>query len=319
MALSYSAKKAYKKAAKQKKKRQRGHWLLIQKGDSVKEICSKLFTQFALLVLIVCIAILANEARLSISTKLLNGSLKDIYYELSGGENHGELTGAAKKLLEINPDTVGWVHIDDTNVDIPVVQRTGEDGNSYYLETAFDGSKNKAGTVFLDKRCVLTAKERSDNLILYGHNQKDKTMFGDLAYYKHDLEYYKEHPVIEFSSNYGTSTYKIFGYFVTPVEKYQTADGVIFDYHNYIELDSKDRYNEFIDNIMARTQIINPSVDVEYGDEFLTLSTCSNEFEPSRFVVFARKVRNGEEAYVDVSQAYVNENAKEPDWSVIYG
>ena len=138
MALSYSAKKAYKKAAKQKKKRQRGHWLLIQKGDSVKEICSKLFTQFALLVLIVCIAILANEARLSISTKLLNGSLKDIYYELSGGENHGELTGAAKKLLEINPDTVGWVHIDDTNVDIPVVQRTGEDGNSYYLETAFD-------------------------------------------------------------------------------------------------------------------------------------------------------------------------------------
>ncbi len=318
MALSRSAKKAYKKALKEKKKRQRGHWLLIRKGDSPKEIASKLFTQFALAVLIVCIAILGNELRLSLSAKFLNSSLKELYTSFTGGDNHGELLPGAKKLLEINPDTVGWIRIDGTNVDMPVVQRRKKDGNAYYLDIAFDGSKNKAGTVFLDFRAKLDAKERSDNLVLYGHNQRDKTMFGDLAYYKHSLDYYKEHPVILFSSNYRSDIYKIFACFVTPVEPWQTSDGIIFDYHNYINFDGREEYESFINNAMERTQIIT-GVDTEYGDKFLTLSTCSNEFEPSRFVIIARRVRENEDENVDVSLAYVNENAKEPEWDVIYG
>lgn len=319
MAISRSAKKAYRKAAKAKKRNRRGHWLIIQKGDSFKEKCSKLFTQFALCVLIVCIAILINELRLSVSTMIQNGSLQDIYNSFTSSSNgNGQVMDNAKQLLELNPDTVGWVHIDDTNVSLPVVQRKGADGNEYYLDTAFDGSRNKAGTVFLDMRAVLNAGKRSDNLVLYGHNQKDKTMFGDLANYKKNLEYYRSHPVIRFNSNYRSDSYKIFAYFVTPVEPHQTSDGVIFDYHNYINLDSKETYSSFIDNIMLRSQIITP-VDVKYGDKFLTLSTCSNEFEPSRFVVFARQVRTGEDAGVDVSQAYLNSNAKQPEWDVIYG
>lgn len=317
MALSRSAQKAYKKAMKEKKKRRRGHWLLIQKGDSAKEIASKLFTQLALIVLIGCIGILLNELRLSLSAKFLNSSLQDIFVSF-GGDNGGELTGSAQQLLEINGDTVGWVQIDDTNISLPVVQKKTSDGNEYYLTRAFDGSKNKAGTIFLDCRATLNAKERSDNLVLYGHNQKDKTMFGDLAYYKHDLEYYKAHPVIEFSSNYTTDVYKIIACFVTPVLPEQTSDGVIFDYHNYINFDSRDKYDSFINNVMERTQIIT-GVDVRYGDQFLTLSTCSNEFEPSRFVVIARRTRKDEDPSVDVSAAYVNENAKEPEWNVIYG
>lgn len=318
MALSGSAKKAYKKAFKAKQKKRRGHWLLIQKGDCAKEVASKLFTQFALVVLIGCIVILANELRLSLSAKFLNSSLQDLYYTyISPGDNNGEILDSAKQLLEINPDTVGWVHIEGTNVSLPVVQKTTSDGNEYYLKRAFDGSSNKAGTVFMDMRNVIDAHKRSDNLILYGHNQKDKTMFGDLAYYKKDLNYYSQHPVIQFSSNYRTDTYKIFAYFVTPVLESQTADGVIFDYHNKLNFSNKSEYKDFIDNIMLRTQIIT-DVDVQYGDEFLTLSTCSNEFEPSRFVVFARKVRDGEDPEVNVSLAYLNTEAKEPDWDVIY-
>ncbi|MBQ8780816.1 MAG: class B sortase [Oscillospiraceae bacterium] len=319
MAISRSAKKAYRKAARVKKRKRRGHWLIIQKGDSFKEKCSKLFTQFALAVLIVCIIILLNELRLSLTTIFKNSSFQDIYNSFSiSSDDNGEVMKNAQQLLEINPDTVGWVHIDDTNVSLPVVQRTDEDGNEYYLNTAFDGTKNKAGTVFLDMRARLDAGKRSDNLILYGHNQKDKTMFGDLAYYKKDLDYYQAHPVIKFNSNYRSDVYKIFAYFVTPVEPHQTSDGVIFDYHNYIELDSRERYDSFIENVMLRSQIITP-VDVEYGDKFLTLSTCSNEFEPSRFVVVARQVRTGEKETVDVSKAYLNKNAKQPEWDVIYG
>ena len=318
MALSGSARKAYKKAVKAKKKKQRGHWLLIQKGDSAKEIASKLFTQFAVLVLIACGVILANELRQSLSAKFLNDSLKNIWYTyVDKGDNNGELLDSAKALLEINPDTVGWVQIDGTNISLPVVQKRTKDGNEAYLKTAFDGSSNKAGTIFLDMRNVLNAHERSDNLIIYGHNQKDKTMFGDLANYKKDINYYSQHPVIKFSSNYRSDVYKIFAYFVTPTLESQTADGYVFDYHNRLNFSTREKYDDFINNVMLRSQIITP-VDVEYGDEFLTLSTCSNEFSNSRFAVFARKVRDGEEETVDVSQAYINPNAKEPDWNVIY-
>ena len=318
MALSGSARKAYKKAVKAKKKKQRGHWLLIQKGDSAKEVVSKLFTQFAVLVLIACGLILANELRQSLSAKFLNNSLKDLYHTfINPGDNGGEVLDGAKELLAINPDTVGWVHIDGTNISMPVVQRKTADGNEAYLKIAFDGSSNKAGTIFLDRRNTLDAYERSDNLVLYGHNQKDKTMFGDLAYYKKSLSYYSEHPLIRFSSNYRTDNYKIFAFFVTPTLPSQTRDGVVFDYHNCLEFDSEARYDHFMDNIMARTQIITP-VDVRYGDKFITLSTCSNEFDQSRFVVFGRMVREGEDASVDVSQAYLNPNAQEPDWDVIF-
>lgn len=315
MALSKSAKKAYKKAVKSKKKQKRGHWLLIQKGDSFKEICSKLFTQLAVLVLIGCGVILANEFRLSFSAQQLNKSLKELYQSYVDSYASGELLPGAQQLLDINSDTVGYICIEGTEVDFPIVQ-CGD--NDTYLKTAFDGSSNKAGTVFLDYRNVLTAGRRSDNLILYGHNQRDRTMFGSLKDYKKNLEHYREHPTITFNSNYQSDTYKIFAYFVTEALPSQTSDGIIFDYHNYTDLSDKDRYDSFISNIMERSQIIT-SVDVQYGDEFLTLSTCSNEFEPSRFVIFARKTRKNEDAAVDVSSAYLNPDAKEPDWNVIFG
>ncbi|MGN0642291.1 MAG: class B sortase [Huintestinicola sp.] len=315
MSLSKSARKAYKKAVKAKKKKQRGHWLLIQKGDSVKEICSKIITQIAVVVLIGCGVILLNEFRLSYSAQRLNDSLKNLYQSYVSHSSSGEILPGAVELLKINPDTVGYITIEGTEVDFPVVQ-CGD--NSTYLKTSFDGSSNKAGTVFLDYRDTLTAKKRSDNLILYGHNQKDRTMFGSLKDYKKNLNYYSSHPVIKFNSNYESDTYKIFAYYVTAIDPSQTADGVIFDYHNYINLSDRDTYDRFISNIMERSQIIT-AVDVEYGDEFLTLSTCSNEFEPSRFVVFARKTRKGEDSSVDTSAAYLNPNAKEPDWDVIFG
>ncbi|MDR0943960.1 MAG: class B sortase [Ruminococcus sp.] len=317
--MSRSARKAYEKALKAKKKKSGKHWLFIVKGDSGKEIASKIFTQFAVLVLIVCIAILGRELWLSLSTKKLNSSLQDLYHKFIVSDNidDGELLSSAEALLDINPDAIGWIQIEGTNINLPIVQRKTPDGNEYYLTRSFDGSTNKAGTLFLDYRAVLGYKNRSENLVIYGHNQKDKTMFGDLANYKHKLQYYKDHPMIKFSSNYRTDDYKIFAYFVTPVLPEQTSDGVIFDYHNYIDLSDKQVFDKFIENVNLRSEIDAP-VDVRYGDEIITLSTCSNEFEPSRFVVFARKVRENEDSIVFTDQATINPNALEPEWDVIY-
>ncbi|MDR0946465.1 MAG: class B sortase [Ruminococcus sp.] len=321
MAISKSAKKAYAKAYKKTGKK-KSHWLFFSKGDSAKEIISKIITQLAVLVLAGCLVILANEARLSISTQMLSQKLQDIYHtvtdSITGGnefsENPNEILPSAVKLLEINPDTIGWLSIDNTEINLPVVQRRSADGNDYYLKRDFNGASNKAGTLFLDMRDTLTAAERSQNLIIYGHNQKDRTMFGDLAKYKKDLQFYKDHGFLTFSSNYKTDRYVIFAAFVTAVESSQTADGIVFDYHNYIDMD-KTRFEDFINNINLRNEYITP-VDVDYGDEILTLSTCSNEFEPSRFVIFARKLRDGET--IDLTLTEINDNAKEPDWNIIY-
>ncbi|MCM1577641.1 MAG: class B sortase [Ruminococcus sp.] len=314
MAMSKGAMKAYKKAVKAKKKAKRGHWLLIQKGDSFKEICSKLFTQLAVLVLIGCGVILGHELAQSLSAQSLSGKLKNLYDSVVTAVTEGEMLPGAAELININPDTCGYIRIEGTEVDFPVVQSGNNDD---YLKTAFDGSSNKAGTVFLDYRAVLGPKSRSDVLTLYGHNQRDRTMFGSLKDYKNNVDHYKNHPTITFCSNYQCDVYKIFAYFVTEVEPSQTADGYVFDYHNYIDLSDRDVYDRFISNINERSQIVT-AVDVEYGDKFLTLSTCSNEFEPSRFVIFARQTRKGEDETVDVSSAYLNPYAKEPDWSVIY-
>ncbi len=324
MGISKGTKKALKKAVKQKNKRRRGSWLFIERGDGLGEAVSKLFTQFAVLVLIACGVILLNELRVSLNTKNLNTDLKEIWQtykddvteKVSNVFGEPQMLPAAERFVAINPDTVGYLSIEGTDMSFPVVQRKGFDGNSYYLKTAFDGSANKAGTIFLDYRAELTADKQSDVLTVYGHNQRDLTMFGELKSYKKNVDFYKSHPVIEFSSNYETGTYKIFAYFVIETMDYQTADGQLFRYHNYIDLD-KDSYEDYIDNIMERSEIIT-SVDVKYGDKFLALSTCSSEFEDSRFVVFARKTRKNEDPSVDTSSAILNENAREPDWNIIY-
>lgn len=297
-------------------KRQK-HWFLLQQGDPPKEVASKLFTQVATVVLAACLIILFDYYKASFMSVQLSGNLKELYGSFASEGVSGKLLPSAEKLLAVNPDTVGWVEIADTKVAQPVVLRNDpEVGNTYYLTKNFNGQKAKAGTVFLDYRSTLTPKKQSDNLVLYGHNEKDNTMFGDLDRYKNDLDFYKAHPTITFNSNYETGVYKIIAQFVTTVEPRQSRDGEVFDYQNYIDMD-KSRYKDFIDNVMKRAQIITP-VDYKYGDEFLTLSTCSNEFEPSRFVIIGRKLRKGESAEVDVESAKINDEALKPDLKYIY-
>ena len=198
--------------------------------------------------------------------------------------------------------------------------------NEYYLDHDFYGNYSQPGTVFADFRCVVNDYDfnQSDNIVLYGHNQANGAMFGTLQKYKitkqstKKFDFYLQHPTFTFSNLYEEYTYKIIALFVCEVEPEQTTDGNVFDYHNYIRFGSKERtYEEFISSVEERSEIIT-GVDVQEGDKFMTLSTCSNEFEPSRFVVIGRRVRDGESPEVDTSLAKLNPDAKEPDWNYIY-
>ncbi len=228
-----------------------------------------------------------------------------------------------KSFYDENPHTAGWITVGGTSIDNVVVHT---DNNDYYLNHDFRGKSSQPGTVFADFRCVVNDYDfnQSDNIILYGHNQANGSMFGTLQKYKitkqntRKFDFYLEHPTFTFSNLYEEYTYKIIALFVCEVEPEQTRDGVIFDYHNYIRFGATEKtFDEFIKNVEERSEIIT-GVDVEEGDQFMTLSTCSNEFEPSRFVVIGRKVREGESAEVDTSLAKLNPDCKEPDWNYIY-
>ncbi len=226
-------------------------------------------------------------------------------------------------IYEKNADTAGWITVGGTSID-NVVMHT--DNNDFYLDHDFNGSYSQPGTVFADFRCVVNdyGFNQSDNIILYGHNQANGEMFGTLQKYKitkqntSKFDFYLQHPTFTFSNLYEEYTYKIIALFVVEVEPKHVRDGVVFDYQNYIRFGSKEKtYDQFMENVTARSQIIT-GVDVNEDDQFMTLSTCSNEFEPSRFLVIGRKVRDGESPEVDTSLAKLNPDALEPDWNYIY-
>lgn len=228
-----------------------------------------------------------------------------------------------ESIVTQNPDVAGWLTVANTNIDNVVLQTTD---NEYYMDKDFYGNRNIAGQIFVDYRCNINDynNNQSNNIIVYGHNQADGSMFGTLKKYKikkqstGNFSFYQQNPTFKFSNLYEEYTYKIIAIFVIEVEPSQTRDGVIFDYHNYIKFAGDRNFDKFKENILKRTAV-NTGVDFDENDKFMTLSTCSNEFDPSRLVVIGRRVRDGESPEVDTSKAEINEDMLEPDYAFIYG
>ncbi len=311
-----------------------------RKGDSSADITRKIVTDVSVAVLVVALVILASyfvqQAKIKSDIKKqqeMHTSISVITQSTTAPPETEETTAETEppplvvldsmtELLNENPDVAGWITVDDTKIDNVVLQT---DNNEYYLDKDFYGNRNIAGQIYIDYRCVANDydKNQSDNLIIYGHNQADQTMFGTLKKYKikkdntKNFDFYLDHPTFKFSNLYEEYTYKIVAMFVVEVEPYQTRDGVVFDYHNYVNFNKNRTFSDFKENILARTAV-NTGVDFNEDDKYVTLSTCSNEFEPSRFVVIGRRVRDGESPEVDVSMAAINEDMLEPDYSYIY-
>ena len=200
------------------------------------------------------------------------------------------MRGMERTLIEhYNADTVGWIYIPDTDVDNPFVQ---SDDNAFYLDHGFDHEEFRAGTVFMDFRDNFGFDEstQSENIILYGHNMANNTMFGSLRRYRQDLDFYKESPFIEIDSNYQHYTYVMFALPITD----GSADAT-WRYWDMEELDTKEEFDEYVETARQKSLTDIP-VDVKFGDKLLTLSTCYSDEDDSRFLVIARRVRPDETA-----------------------
>ena len=311
-----------------------------QKGDSTQVLVRKIVTIAAAVILIVALVILAGYFIKQAQNRKQIQDLIDIHTEISvisqttvPPETEPTVTETEppplvvlenmEQLVEMNPDVAGWLTVANTNIDNVVLQTTD---NDYYMDKDFYGNRNIAGQLFVDYRCIINDynNKQSDNIIIYGHNQADGTMFGTLKKYKikkqstGNFSFYQHNPTFKFSNLYEEYTYKIIAIFVIEVEPSQTRDGVIFDYHNYVKFAGERNFDKFKENILKRTAV-NTGVDFDENDKFMTLSTCSNEFDPSRLVVIGRRVRDGESPEVDTSKAEINEDMLEPDYAFIYG
>lgn len=310
------------------------------KGDSVFEIVRKIIFLAAVVVFIGAGVMLAStliqsrkavedqsEARSLIETTVAttideDGNVVTIPPTKEEEQQHRE--EVAKSYKEINEDYIGYLEIAGCEIFEPVVKERGL-RDDFYLKHNIRGEENKAGTLYVDYRCVITPEYTSPNIVIYGHNQEDGTMFGRLKYYKIDYsdpnysaDFYKNNPVIKFNPEFENGEYLIYAFFVTNALASQDSNGEVFHYHDYIEtMNDEYTFNWYQDEVQKRNQIISP-VDVKYGDKLLVLSTCSNEFTESRFVVFARKLREGERVSdYDFSETRLNPYAKGVDWEAI--
>lgn len=305
--------------------------LLPWKGDSVPEIIRKCIFISAVVVFSVCLFLIADYYLENYKNKQLGDEINKIYENAnnagtsssSESGNNGdssvfkkwELKEGAKMLLERNKDVVGYIRIPGVDLAYPVVQRRREDGNDYYLKKNIDNEDAKAGTIFLDWRNYfdyvengVKVLENSQNLIVYGHDMKDGSMFGKLQKYQDIDGFYSEHPIVELSSNYETYKYKIFAYFLIDADDESETK---FDCWNYLNFANEENFYEFVNNARKRAITFN-DVDVRYGDQLLTLSTCNSVFDTGRLIVMARLLRENEDPYEGTKNVRDNPNVLWP-------
>lgn len=191
-----------------------------------------------------------------------------------------EILEEYKNLYNMNKKLIGWLKIDDTIIDYPVMQTSD---NEYYLEHNINQEKDRNGALFLDKDCDVL--KPSTNLIIYGHHMKSGRMFGNLDDYASE-NYYKKHSIIQFDTIYEKGTYEIMYVFRSRV--YSEAE-VVFKYYQFIECYSEQEFDSYMKE-MAAMSLYDTGVTAKYGDRLLTLSTCDSSQEDGRFVVVAKRV-----------------------------
>ena len=183
-------------------------------------------------------------------------------------------------LYNKNKRLIGWLKIDDTIIDYPVMQTTN---NEYYLDHNYSQEYDKNGSLFLDKDCDVV--HRSTNLIIYGHHMKSGKMFGNLNRYSSE-DYCKDHSTIQFDTIYEKGTYEVMYVFRSRI---YNEDEIVFKYYQFLDAASEKEFNSNMQE-MAALSLYDTGVTASFGDELLTLSTCDSSETDGRFVVVAKRI-----------------------------
>ena len=193
-------------------------------------------------------------------------------------ENQEERKIDINKLYEENKDIVGWLKIDNTTINYPIMQNINDP--NYYLRRDFYKNYSSYGTPYMAKQCNLN----SDNIVIYGHHMKNNKMFGELEKYK-SKDFYNNHKIITFTTLEKEYSYEIFAVFKTTVYTKNT-----FRYYENINFENKKMYNDFI-NICKDKSLYQTGIKIKDKEKLITLSTCEYSNKNSRLVIVARKIK----------------------------
>lgn len=179
-----------------------------------------------------------------------------------------------------NGDLFGWLRIEGTGLDYPVMHTPKNP--EYYLSHDFKRKKSESGIPFMDASCY----EGCGNYLIHGHNMHHNGMFAPLLKYENH-EFWQNHSTIYFDTMYETGVYEVMAMFRSKVYE-DDEDGL--RYYAYTDLTNEAQFNHFVEKVKIAS-IYETGVTAEFGDELLTLSTCSYHTDNGRFVVVAKKIR----------------------------
>ena len=224
------------------------------------KILNKIVNVVLILIIFICIY--------NISEKLIEYNKADNSYEKIRVEKEEE------NLYDKYEDYRGWIKIDNTNINYPIVQ--GKD-NSFYLDKDINKNYLSSGSIFMN---YLNHGFNDENTVLFGHHMRNKTMFAQLKKYKEKEFFYGDNDIVIEVENDKVLKYKVFSAYVTDSKD------------NYIKtnFDDKDQYKEFLEDIKNKSQY-KSDIDVNENDKIITLSTCSYEFNDARMVVHGKLLK----------------------------
>ena len=244
----------------------------------MKNVFSKIILSIILICLLVLLFISAKNIyqwfKDNRKTKEMENIIKDnTKVDKTDDANQGLLSIDLNDLRKINSDTVGYIKVNNTNINYPVVQTTN---NTFYLNHTFDKSNNKAGWVFMDYR---NHNDNFDtNTILYAHGRLDNTMFGSLRkVIKEEWYTNPDNYILQYSNDYYSSKWQVFS-----IYRVKETDDYIKTNFN-----SNEEYSSFINLIKGRS-IYDFNIDVNTNDNIITLSSCYNDTD--RMVLHAKLI-----------------------------
>ena len=298
-------------------------------GDSKGTVIRKIIVLLCFVVAIVCAIVVFSDYSAKSEDSQMNAELvAKVEMNANGSfsvdehkvdEIKEEVPEILDKFIDLyaeNSDIVGWLKVAGGEfINYPVMMN--EEVTDYYLYRNFQKEDSISGSLFCDNH-VLPFTD-ANNLVIYGHDiANSKEYFSTLVFYDpysssgggynfngDFISYYKENPTLEFDTLWEEGTYKIFaGIYINTEDK----DGYPYPYYQKRQFKNELQFMDFVGNIMDRSTFYT-DVDLEYGDQIITLSTCCytiGKDVDARFALFARKVREGEDPSVDVSKITIN-------------
>lgn len=201
--------------------------------------------------------------------------VQEMYYDLDSDETRApdEVRAGFDELLKHNEEVVGWITMDGTQIDYPILQA---ENNTDYLTKDYNDRVTRAGSIFLDFRNEITAEDK--NTVVYGHRMKDGSMFQHLTKFL-DKDFLKNNQTFEYDTLYDSYEAEIFSVYNTLTD------------FNYIQTEFSDdeKYADLLTKMKDKSKL-DTNVEVDANDLIITLSTCDYELDENegRLVVHAK-------------------------------